>query len=166
MMNSINIIKVLPFMNNSIVKKQMMRGQSSILMHSLFLIISIFMLLIVVTSMNNIKNDYDNFSINSQINHICNIVETSIEKIYSKGNYISNDTLFGSVVLNLPDKIASSNYKISFINSDILVKTLDGKYNVTCEAGFNITYNGTSTGRTKIIFSTVNNTDVISMVKI
>lgn len=140
-----------------------MLGQSEFLSHSISVLISIFMIFILVTTMNTIKNDYNDFSAKSQINQICNTVKSSIEKIYWPDGQ-ANNTLLGSINLNLPERIATNNYKIMFSNSIINVTTYDGKIKANCTAGFDIIYNGTSSGgRTQIRWYNINNTNVITI---
>lgn len=165
MRHKINVMKdqYIIFNSRSLSFHTEKKGQSEFLSHSLTVAISIFMIFILVTTMNTIKNDYDDFSSKSQVKQICNIIKSSVEKIYWPENYNANNTLLGSFTVNIPEKAAAKNYKISFSNITINVTTSDG-ISSNCTPGFDIIYNGTSTGGlTKINWYKINNTDVITL---
>jgi len=141
------------------------KGQSTIVSHSLIVMFAVIFLLIIITTMNSIKEDYSNFVLNITAKEICSLVKSSSEKIYQpvSSSINSNKTEeMGYVTVNLPSKIGSKNYKISFANETIQIKTSDNQF--TCKVGLNTTFSGTSSGGlTKIVWNYGNGTNEIQI---
>ena len=130
--------------------------------HTFAIAFTIVIILLVVISFNNIKDDYKDFALKNQISGVCYTIKSAIEKIYWPFDYESNGT-FGRIIVNLPERIWDRNYRARFLDSSLLIES---EINSTCHIGFNITYAGsTSGGRTEIEWARSGTADKITMVK-
>ncbi len=131
-------------------------GQSPVLSHTLLIGFSVLLIMIIVTSMSSIKDEYQDFIGRSEITQVCAIVKGNVESIFWKENYISpmNETK-GTATMRLPERIADMNYRAYFSGTTLFVETF-GRVNITdtCVPGFNATYTGsTSGGITRLNFT-------------
>ena len=134
--------------------KSKKKGQNPLLSHALIIMFSILLLIVVVHAMNAIKNDYQDFVGKIESQQVCGMIKNSIEKIYSPSDYTvqTNETM-GKIFVELPERIADSRYRASFVNDSVRVEMLDFPVNETCKAGFNISLSGTTSGgRTEMRF--------------
>ena len=135
-------------------KKGLLKGQSPLLSHALVVMFSIMLVLVAVTAMNSIRNDYQAFVGTIEAQQVCGLIKQSIEKIYQTSDYaVQTNQTFGKITLELPERIADSRYRAKLFNDSIRVEMLGSQINETCKTGFNITMSGTSSGgRTQVIF--------------
>jgi hypothetical protein len=137
-------------------------GQASLISHTFSVSFTIIIILLIVISFNNIRNDYKAFSMKNQINGVCDIIKGAVEKIYWPFDYESDGT-FGRIFVDLPERIGDTNYRARFLGSSLLIES---GINSTCSIGFNITYAGSTTGgRTEIEWTRAGTVDKITMVK-
>jgi len=144
----------------------MRNGQSPLISHTTMLIFTVILVAIVIASLNVIKDNYQLSHGMEEIKQICNIVRGGIEKIYLPESYISpTDSRLGEITLDLPNHVLDLNYKMKFVNDSLYIET--EIMNLTCKLGFDVSYNGSSSGRTKITWIRLSNgTDVINMERI
>lgn len=144
-----------------------MKGQSPLISHTMMILFSIFLVLVIVTTLNSIRTEYEDFVAKNEILQVCALVKSSVEKLYWPQSYIpQTDTVMGSITMNLPKEIARVEYNARFSNRTLKVETIEQpKVNDTCEMGFDITFSGrTSGGRTRIKWTRYSNgTDAIVM---
>jgi hypothetical protein len=133
----------------------------------MMILFSIFLILIVVTTLNTLKTDYEDFVAKNEMLQVCAMIKSSVEKLYWPQSYIpQTNTVMGSITINLPREIARVEYNARFSNRTLVVTTIEQpKVNDTCEMGFDISFSGrTSGGRTKIKWTRYSNgTDMITM---
>lgn len=143
--------------------KNSSKGQSQIITHSLIILFSVSLIVLVATSMKNIENQYENFTGDLQVDDICSIMKSSIERIYnpvSQNISVNRTEEMGYNIINLPQKIGSGYYHINLYNNTIEIETSEIVH--TCEAGINATFSGKSSGgRTKIKWLYGNGTNSI-----
>lgn len=121
-----------------------MKGQNPLLSHVFVTAFLVALVLSVIIITTTLKTRYETFIGEHEVDQVCSIIKSSIAKLRSDDSYVSlNDTIKGRIYLNLPAKIANSNYNIRFIGRNA---TITGTANVTCAIGFNATYTGTSSG--------------------
>ena len=124
-------------------------------------------ILIIITTLNSLRVDYQEFIGGYEIQEVCAVVKGGIEKIYRIENYVSQtNTTMGEIILELPKRIANVNYQARFVNSSLEIKTIGEPFlNDTCSIGFDVNLNGRTTGSTTRIKWTryANGTDVIEM---
>ncbi len=122
------------------------------LSHTLFFLFSIAMIITIVVTFGTIRKDTQNFIGNNEIQQVCTLIRTSIEKIYIPSDYMSpSNTTQGKIIVDLPERIADANYRARFVNSSIVIETSIPAVNKTCEAGFDVNFTGsTSGGRTQL----------------
>jgi hypothetical protein len=143
-----------------------MKGQSVVVTHSLLILFATLLLIIVVTTLNSIKEDYRDFVLNLTAKDICNLVKTSIEELRTSiptELEVKTEQNMGSIILDLPSKIGNTKYRIRLENETILIKTESG-FSYTCYTSVNSTLSGRSTGdRTKIYWVYGSGTNKISI---
>lgn len=146
------------------------KGQSPLVSHTIMIAFSLTLLLVVVTTLSSIRNDYQEFVAKHEIREVCAIVKSGIEKMYYPESYNStSNTTKGKIILDLPARIGDMNYRARFANTSLLLETFgENKVNDTCKIGFNLSYYGsTGGGRTEIQWIRYSNlTDKIEMRKI
>lgn len=131
-----------------------MKGDT-LITHTLFFLFSIAMVMIIIVSFGTIRKDAQNFIGNNELQQVCAIIRTSMEKIYAPDDYVSaSDTRLGKITVDLPERIADANYVARFVNASIVVETNIQNLNKTCETGMNVNFTGfTSGGRTQFEFT-------------
>ncbi len=123
-----------------------LKGQSILLTHAILVSFAIFLVFAVFTGLTTLRTDFENFVADKEIKQSCLLVRGGIEKIYVNTDYRSNDNVTaGSIVLQMPERLAGASYRLSFDNNSIVI---DGRplFNTTCKTGFNLSYKGSSTG--------------------
>ncbi len=140
----------------------MKRGQAPLISHTFAISFTIAIIMLIVISSNNIRNDYEAFALQGQTNILCSTVKNAIEKIYWPFDREA-DGVFGRIIIDLPEKIGDNNYRARFYNNSLLIES---DINSTCYIGLNVTYSGsTSGGRTEITWTRAGSEDKIAMVK-
>ena len=127
------------------------KGQM-LISHTLFFVFSILMILAIVTAFGTIRKDTQDFVGTNEIQLVCAIIRTAVDKIYVTGEYASpSDATMGKIIINLPERIAAASYRARFVNTSIAIEVAEPKLNKTCETGFDINFTGsTSGGRTQL----------------
>ncbi|MFH0832700.1 MAG: hypothetical protein V1900_03215 [Candidatus Aenigmatarchaeota archaeon] len=145
------------------------KGQNPLLSQTLMVAFSLVLLLAVVTTLNSVRNDYQDFVGRHEIRQVCAIVKSGVEKIYSPGDYNSStNATMGKILLDLPTRIGDMNYRAKFANTSLLIETTgSNRINDTCKIGFNISYSGSTVGgRTEMSWIRYTNESRIEMRKI
>jgi len=141
-----------------------LKGQSVIVTHSLLVLFATLFLIIIVTTLNSIREDYRDFTLNLTVKDICSVVKASVEELHAPipaELEVNTEQSMGSVTLDLPQKIGGVKYRIRFGNRTILVKTESG-FSYACYTSVNSTLAGRSAGgRTRISWIYGNGTDKI-----
>ena len=148
------------------MKHRLLKGQSPLVSHSIIVGFSLVLLIIIVISLGSIKSDYQQFVAKEEINQVCGLIRGGIEKIYNPSTYTSpTDSLMGSIRIDLPDRLADNVYRVSFGSSSYIETLTQPAVNKTCNIGFPVVYNGSTTGgETEISWvRQANGTDVITM---
>ena len=138
----------------------MKRGQAPLISHTFAISFTIAIIMLIVIASNNIKNDYEAFALQGQINILCSTVKNAIEKIYWPFDREAGG-VFGKITIDLPEKIGDKNYRARFYNNSLLIES---GINSTCYIGFNAS-GSTSGGRTEITWTRAGSEDKIAMVK-
>jgi len=140
-------------------------GQSQIVTHTIIIMFVVILILIVATTMNSIREDYDNFVGNMTSYEICSLIKSSMEKIYKpvSGNITVNRTEdMGYVILDLPPKVGNSAYRLKLSGTNIIISTSDKTY--SCAVGLNATMNSSCAGgKVKLIWKYGNGTNEIKI---
>lgn len=126
----------------------------------------ILILLIVIINKNSIE--YKHFVASSQLESTCLLIRSAIGEIQPLSGYSSvTETMLGSVVIDLPEKIGNSPYRTGFIDKNITIETLDEpKIYYSCSSGFNLKLLGASNGGpTELLFLRSSNGDRVEMRK-
>lgn len=145
----------------------MKKGQ--ILTHSIVVGFGVVLIIAVVIIMDALKTDYKEFVAQKEIEEVCLVVKTAIDKVYPNNFYVSETpTEVGRTEVKLPQKIAGVNYRISMNSENILIQTLDEpKLKLSCQTDINATYaGGTNGGETEFIVMRTKQGDFIQMRKL
>ena len=146
------------------------KGQAPLLSHTITIAFSVILIIAIVTTLNIIKADYQNFVGKEEILQVCLTVKSAVEQIYWPTTYQLNDNItLGSVSVDLPDRIADLNYRMRFQNNSLQIETIQLlEINQTCKIGFNASFSGSSNGgKTKFIWTRyTNGTDIITMSRV
>ncbi len=146
------------------------RGQNPLLSHTIMMAFSLLMIIVIVSLLTSLRDDYSGFIGKNEISEVCLIVKGGIERIVTEDSYTpQTNTTKGRIFARLPDRIADQNYRARFANSSLYIETLSQpRINDTCRMGFNMTYTGfTSGGMTEINYTLRNDaTKIISMKKV
>jgi hypothetical protein len=121
------------------------KGQSFLFSHSILVGFGVILIFIVMVAFTNLHNDFQNFVAKNELQQACIIVQGGIEKIYLESGYRSpTEGIYGTIDVNLPDRIAGMPYSVYFVNSTI--RSDAGEFSYACGAGFNARYQGSSSG--------------------
>lgn len=140
---------------------------ANIIGHTITILFGVFLIIFVINFTNNIRNEYQDFIAENEIDHVCLLVKGAVAKIYVTDNAAGryNDTL-GSITVKMPEKIADTKYRASFEGSGVKIETFfsPGR-NVTCVIGLPGAYRGLSAGGETVItlYQYVNGTKLIEM---
>ena len=144
-------------------------GQNPLLSHTIAIGFSLVLILLVMTTLTSLRDNYQDFIGKNEISQVCSILKDSIGKIFVDDEYTSpTNTTKGRIVVALPRRIADLNYRVRLLNNSFFIETFGTRINDTCKAGFNLTYNGSTTGGlTELIYVKKDNGDNrISVTKI
>jgi hypothetical protein len=149
--------------------KKMNKGISPFLSHTMVVAFSAFLIIVVISTMNTITDEYRTYFSGSEINQFCFTIRSGIEKIYSIQAYNpQTNTTYGEIIIDLPEKITDMNYRASFSGKNITITALNTQKNTTCQTGFDINFTGSTTGGlTKLEYKYyANGTRIIEMSKV
>lgn len=150
--------------------RHFVNGQNPLLSHTIAIAFSLLLVLIVVSVLTTLRDDYSKFIGRNEISQVCLLLKGDIEKIVSDDRYISpTNTTKGKIFVRLPDRIADQAYRIRFVNSSLAIETLSQpRINDTCKPGFNLSYVvSASGGRTEVNYTLLDNgTKVIGIKKV
>jgi len=134
-----------------------MKGINPITSHTMAIMFSILLIIVVVTALNSIIEENRKFISQNEVIVICNTLRSSIEEL-NVADYSSSNSYTSTAFVNLPEKAGGFNYRVSFENSSIKVETTSQPLaNHTCKVGFNLTYTGSSNGGKTRVDLTINN---------
>lgn len=145
------------------------KGISPLISHSIVVAFSAFLIVIVISTMTTITEEYRTYFAESEISQFCFTIRSSVEKIYSEQDYTpQTNTTYGEIILDLPEKITDMNYRAKFIGENITITAKSTKTNATCRMGFDINFTGSTTGGlTKMEYIYYNNnTRIIRMSRV
>lgn len=136
-------------------------GQNPLLSHTIAIGFSLVLILLVMTTLTSLRDNYQDFIGKNEISQVCSILKDSIGKIFVDDAYTSpTNTTKGRIVVALPRRIADLNYRVRLLNNSFFIETFGTRINDTCKAGFNLTYNGSTTGGlTELIYVKKDNGD-------
>jgi|SRR3989344_2673467 len=134
-----------------------MKGINPITSHTMAIMFSILLIVVVVTALNSIVEENRKFASQNEVIVICNTLRSSIEEL-NTADYPSATSYTSTAFVNLPEKAGGFNYRAYFADSSIKVETTSQpSANYTCKVGFNISYTGSSNGgKTRIDFTVRN----------
>ena len=146
------------------------KGQSILISHAILVGISVALVLIVVHSMNSIREDYQEFVAANEIEQTCFVMRNAIEKVYAESKQLSpTNTTYGRIRITLPDRIADFKYRTTLENRTVYLNIFGASgINSSCKIGLNASYTGFTTGGVTEIKYTeyTNGTRVISFEKV
>ena len=136
-------------------------GQSPLLSHTIAIGFSMLLILLVVTTLASLRDNYQDFIGKNEISQVCAMLKGSIDRIFVEDAYTSpTNTTKGRIVVALPQRIADLNYRVRLINNSFFIETFGTRINDTCKAGFSLAYNGSTTGGlTELIYVKKDNGD-------
>lgn len=124
------------------------KGQATLIGHAVLVGISVFLVLVVVITFNNIRKDYQDFIATNELEQSCYALKSSMEKVYNDADYLSpTNTTYGKVRIVLPEKAADLKYRTKIENKTLYLETLTPPLiNISCKVGLNASYSGFTTG--------------------
>ncbi len=124
------------------------KGQSPLLSHTIMLAFSLLLVLVIISMLTAIRDDYSNFIGKNEIAEVCLILKGGIEKMMTDDSYVSpTNTTKGRLFMRFPARIADQNYRMRFANNSVFVETLaQPRINDTCRLGHNASYTGSTAG--------------------
>jgi len=142
------------------------KAQSLLISHSLAIAMSVLLVIVIIATFSNMRNQYQKFIAENEVKQVCLSVKSAVEDIYDTVNYTSqsNSTL-GMIKMELPRRIADSRYHAMFFNSSVYIGMDNMQINQTCKIGFPARFSGTSNGGNTYITWTryANGSDEITM---
>jgi hypothetical protein len=150
-------------MKNLIFNK---KSQSTLISHSLAIAMTVVLVLAVIVTFNNMRNQYQKFISEHEIKQVCLSVKGAVEEVYSPENYTSKtNSTMGKTRIELPKKIAGVNYYARFFNNSVTIGIDDLRLYQTCKIGFPAVFSGSSDGGPTYITWTryANDSDEITM---
>lgn len=143
------------------------KAQSQLMAHVFMLLFSVMILALVLTTLNNIKQQYQEFVADLEIDEVCDTIKEGVGKIYWPTDYSGPKTVkMGEIEILLPVRVGDVKYKAIFAGSTLNIATVDKPYvNDSCKMGFDAIFNGqTSGGLAKLTWTAYSNgTDEINM---
>jgi len=125
-----------------------MQGQSTIVTHSLLVLFATIFLIIVVGTLNQLRNTYEEFVLDLTAKHLCELVRSTIEDMYSPTpsnmRALVNESM-GKISLRLPDKVGGMKYKILLLEREIKVIVSD-REKASCSIALDVILEGKSAG--------------------
>lgn len=126
-------------------KKKGLKGEASLVVHTILIAASITFILVVVATFGSLKETYQELIAKNEIRELCLLTKDGIDKIYHSTRYTpTTNTTLGRLVLSYPDRVAELNYRINFTGNALHVKA--GDYVDSCTVGLNITLKGEVSG--------------------
>ncbi len=124
------------------------KGQAILVSHAILVGISVALVLVVVHSMNSIREDYQEFVATNEIEQACFIIRNAAENVYSEGKYLSpTNTTYGSIRIVLPERLADLKYRTTLANRSVYLDVFGSSgINSSCKIGLNVSYTGFTTG--------------------
>ena len=150
-------------------KAHLDKGQAILLNHAIMVGFTVFLIYVVVTTFASIRGDYQKYVGGNEIKELCFVMRGAIDKVYAPLDYnVSSNVSLGRIEVRLPERITDIKYQTKFFNKTILIESGRSIFNETCKIGYNVNYNGsTSGGLTRFSYSKyTNGTSVIEMTKI
>ncbi len=146
------------------------KGQAILISHAILVGISVALVLVVVYTMNGIREDYQEFVAANEIEQACFVLRNAVEKVYSEGKYLSpTNTTYGSIRVVLPERLADLKYRTTLANRTVYLNTFGvPSLNSSCKIGLNASFSGFTTGGVTEIKYTeyANGTRAISFEKV
>ena len=144
-----------------------MKGQA--LTHALVTGFGVVIIIILIVVLTNSASQYKTYVAESELGNVCLLVASAVEDIQPLSSYRSaTPTLLAVVRLELPDRIGSVPYRVSFIDGNVTVETQDNpKRRASCAAGFGQELRGSSNGgltEVRLVRTSVG--DMVEMVKL
>ena len=140
-----------------------------LLSHTIFFLFSIAMILAIVVAFGTIRKDAQDFVGNNEMQQVCAIIRTAVDKLYLPGEYASpSNATMGRITVSLPERVGDASYRARFVDTSIVIETSEPKLNRTCETGFNANFTGsTSGGRTQFEWTRYSTgSNVITMTRV
>jgi hypothetical protein len=145
------------------------KGQSVLLTHALLVGFTVFLIYAITTTFVTLREDYQGLVGNNEVNQLCYVMKSAVDKIYANNSYTSpTTTMIGYMDVNMPVKISDMPYRARFVNDSIFVQSINRGFNQTCKIGLPVSYNGTTNGGpTRFIYTIYSNgTKTIELVKL
>ncbi len=120
-----------------------MKGQNPFVSETFVIAISVLFIFFIITTMNLVKKDHLKFIVHYEENEICNLISTSIWKMY-EDNFQNGTYVYATSKLDLPKRITMYPYEITMSGHDIYVNT--SLESSSCKVPLNITMSGKSMG--------------------
>ncbi len=134
----------------------MTKGQASMVTHAILVGFVVFLILVIVNTVLTLRDNFQSFTLNNEIDQTCLILEGGLEKVFHTTAYGSPSGSRSVVDINLPDRLADEPYKAVFRNRTIEIDVTS--VNTTCNIGFDADYSGSSAGGSTEISFTINST--------
>jgi hypothetical protein len=144
------------------------KGQTVLLTHAILISFAVTLVFIVFTTLTTLRTDFEGFVSQKEIQQGCILVKGAVEKIYISTDYRPpTNTTAGTIVVQMPEKIAGSSYRLRFENNSAVIDAQPA-FNTTCKIGLNLSYSGSSSGgMTEIKYVRYSNgTDAIEMTNV
>ena len=130
-----------------------MKGLSQLITHAFLVAFALLILMFVVITFNDIKEDFSGFTENITSNELCSLLVSSIYQVYTttpnEVNVLSSEK-FSQLLLDLPEKIGDEKYRIVFSGNNITIEI--GNKEFRCKAGLNASLTGFASGGTIRIY--------------
>jgi hypothetical protein len=124
-----------------------MKGLNPLVGHTMTILFSILLIVVVITALNSITQENQKFLGENEMIVVCSTIRSAVEELNLNGDYVSLTDYTSTKTINLPERVAGFNYKASFVNSTLKIETQSTpSFNQTCGMGFNMTYRGSSNG--------------------
>ena len=121
----------------------------TLISHTLFFALTIILILAIIVAFGTIRRDSQSAIGSSELDHMCALLKGSINRIYVPTDYTpQTHSSMGKITLDLPERIADTNYRIRFAGTRISIDTSLSDLNATCDTGLDINFTGTSSGGT------------------
>lgn len=130
-----------------------MKGQTVLTSHGISIALTIVLVVVIITSFNSIREEYENFVVKEEMDQTCLIVKTAIHQIFYPTDYYVAGTN-SKMHLFLPEKIGELNYRGKFSGNIFLISSMGKNITKNCKMEFIANYSGfTSGGKTKLTWA-------------
>ena len=124
-----------------------MKGINPLVSHTMTIIFSVLLIVVVITAMNSITEENKKFVAENEMSVVCNTLKTAIEELNLENNYVSASNYTSTSTVDLPKKIGGFNYRTSFSSNTLKIETISSPtVNQTCKIGFSLNYTGSTNG--------------------